>query len=149
VLLLTRSNHQVPDCPFAICFNGHLPSRIWNAQKNCRNVKLTGPMNSGWPGSDSGSSPLLVGVDFNLSICQFGDGLSLFRHIANGQKSASKSPSISQLDIILTLNWYQLTQNPLFPTCLKANYHIFQSRPNIHSTFSLHHNKNVKHIVTF
>ena len=39
--------------------------------------------------------------------------------------------------------------NPLFPTRLEANFHIFQSRPKIHRTFSLKHNKNVKHIVTF
>jgi hypothetical protein len=57
--------------------------------------------------------------------------------------------SISQLDVILTPNWYQLTPNQLFPTHLEANYHICQSRPIIHSTFSLKHNKNVKHIVTF
>jgi hypothetical protein len=30
------------------------------------NAKLTGPMNLGWMGSDSGSSPSLVGVDFRM-----------------------------------------------------------------------------------
>ena len=72
--------------------------------------------------------------------------LSLFKHIVNGQKSAIKSLSISQLDIILTPNWYKLTPNPLFPTCL---VHILQSWPKIHNTFCSNHNKNVKHVVTF
>ena len=76
-----------------------------------------------------------------ISECHFGDGPSLFKHIANVQKSTSKSVSISQLDVILTPNWYHLTPNPLFPTSLEANYHIFQSRPIIHSAFSLKHNK--------
>ena len=84
-----------------------------------------------------------------ISECHFGDGPSPFKHIANVQKSTSKSVSISQLDVILTPNWYQLTPNPLFPTHLEANYHICQSRPIIHSAISLKHNKNVKHIVTF
>jgi hypothetical protein len=60
---LTSANARA----FAICFNEHLPSRIWHAQKSCRNAKLTSPMNSGWLGSDSGSSPSLVRVDFRLS----------------------------------------------------------------------------------
>ena len=77
-----------------------------------------------------------------ISECHFGDGPSLFKHIANVQKSTSKSVSISQLDIILT-------PNPLFPTRLEVNYHIFQSRPIIHSAFSLKHSKNAKHVVTF
>ena len=84
-----------------------------------------------------------------ISECHFGDGPSPFKHIANVQKSTSKSVSTSQLDVILTPNWYQLTPNPLFPTHLEANYHICQSRPIIHSAISLKHNKNVKHIVTF
>jgi hypothetical protein len=84
-----------------------------------------------------------------ISECHFGDGPSLFKHIANAQKSTSKSVSISQLDVIMTPNGYQLTPNPLFPTHLVANYHICQSRPIIHSAFSLKHNKKVKHIVTF
>ena len=77
-----------------------------------------------------------------ISECHFGDGPSPFKHIANAQKSTSKSVSISQLDVIMT-------PNPLFPTHLEANYHICQSSPIIHSAFSLKHNKKVKHIVTF
>jgi hypothetical protein len=65
-----------------------------------------------------------------ISECNFVDGTSLFKHIANVQKSPSKSVSISQLDIILT-------PNPLVPTGFEAYYHIFQSRPIIHSAFSL------------
>ena len=33
-----------------------------------KNAKLTGPMNSGWLGSDSGSSQWLVRVDFRMSL---------------------------------------------------------------------------------
>ena len=130
----------------------HLPSRIWHAQKSCRNAKLTGLMSSGWPGSDSCSFPSLVlisscpfgdvfsllnhfanesafAICFNghlpsqiwqnwlarwtrngwavilvplhpslglISECHFGDGTSLFKHIANGQKSpASHCPSVN------------------------------------------------------
>jgi hypothetical protein len=86
-------NHIANARAFAICFNGHLPSRICHAPKFYRNAKLTGLMNTGCLGSDSGSSPLLVVL---ISSCPFGDVLSLFKHIANGQKSpASHRPSVN------------------------------------------------------
>jgi hypothetical protein len=94
-------NHIANARAFAICFNGHLPSHISHAQNSCRNAKLTGLMNTGWPDSDSSSSPSLVVL---ISECHFGDGTSLFKHIANVQKSTSKSVSISQLDVILIPN---------------------------------------------
>ena len=67
-----------------------------------------------------------------ISECHFGDGTSLFKH-CKWTRVTSKSPSISQLDIILTPNWYKLTPNTLFPTRLLANYHIIHSWPKIHS----------------
>jgi hypothetical protein len=68
VMFFSMLNHIANACAFAICFNGHLPSQICHAQKSCRNAKLTGLMNTGWPGSDSGSSPSLVRVDFRMSL---------------------------------------------------------------------------------
>ena len=44
--------------------------------------KLTGLMNSGWPGSDSCSFPSLVVL---ISSCPFGDVFSLLNHIANAR----------------------------------------------------------------
>ena len=74
-----------------------------------------------------------------ISECHFGDGPSPFKHIANVQKSTSKSVSISQLDVILTPNWYQLTPNPLFPTHLEANYwrHCLSLQPPIRPSFQV------------
>jgi hypothetical protein len=68
VHLVTRTDYQVHGCPFSMSYNGHLASQIGHGLIYFRNAQLTGPLNLGWPGSDSGSSPSLVGVDFSMSI---------------------------------------------------------------------------------